>query len=599
MSSGTLDIISPEAAENLHGLFRERVKRTPNAVAYRYFDKTRNTWSSINWKETQTQVSRWQYALRNEALEQGDRVAVLLQNCKEWVIFEQAALSLGLVVVPLYLDDRSDNIAYILNDSGARLLLINGPEQWQKLYGIHDDISQLERIVCMQDMTGQPHDARLREVSSWLPAVNTELQSHEIDGTGLATIVYTSGTTGKPKGVKLTHDNILYNAWYGLQSVSVYREDLFLSFLPLSHMLERTVGLYIPIMTGSAVAHARSIDDLADDLLAVRPTILVSVPRIFERVYNRINSQLEHKSSFARMLFHRAVNSGWKSFLYKQGRGGFGASMLLNPLFRALVGRKIMARLGGRMRLAICGGAALPPKVAQTFIGLGLELLQGYGLTETSPVISVNTPASNYPDSVGMPCGDIEVKVSKDGELLTRSVCVMEGYWDAATEIIDEDGWLHTGDKVEIRHGHIFITGRLKDIIVMSNGEKVPPADIEMAIASDPLFEQIMVIGEGRPYLSALLVVNPEVWREVCLEHDFREDDISNIRSHDDLHAFLVERISVQMREFPGYIRIKQADVIEEPWSIENGMLTPTMKVKRNQVLEKYHDRIEALYEGH
>lgn len=599
MSNGVLDIISPEDAANLHGLFRERVRRSPDAVAYHYFDNTSNSWITTSWKEVQAQVSRWQYALRNEGLEHGDRVGILLQNCKEWIIFEQAALSLGLVVVPLYLDDRPENIAYILNDSGTRLLLVNGPDQWKKLYEVHDEIGQLERIICMQDMTGQPHDARLREVSSWLPAVSTELQNNEIDSIGLATIVYTSGTTGRPKGVKLTHDNILYNAWYGLQSVPVYSNDLFLSFLPLSHMLERTVGSYIPIMTGAAVAHARSINDLAEDLVNVRPTILVSVPRIFERVYNKISTQLEQKSSFARNLFRKATDCGWNTFLYKQGRGKFRPSLLLNPLLRSLVGRKVMSKLGGRMRLAICGGAALPPEVARTFIGLGLELLQGYGLTETSPIISVNTSNSNYPDSVGTPCGDIEVKVSDDGELLTRSICVMEGYWNAPTEIIDEDGWLHTGDMVEIRDSHIFITGRLKDIIVMSNGEKVPPADIEMAISSDPLFEQVMVIGEARPYLSALLVVNPEVWHEVCMEHEFNRDDIQQVRSNDTLHAFLADRIGARMREFPGYACINQVDVVEEPWSIENGLLTPTMKVKRNKVIEQYADRIEALYEGH
>ena len=599
MSKAVTDYIEPDAAKNLHGLFRERARRTPDADAYHYFDAESGQWHCLSWKQALSEVARWQHALRQEALEPGDRVAVLLRNCKEWVFYEQAALSLGLVLVPLYVEDRPDNLAYILNDSGCKVILIDGAQQWQKLYEVRDRLDGLRRIVCLQDMTGQPHDARLREVREWLPSVSTELHEADIDAVGLATIVYTSGTTGRPKGVKLTHDNILYNAWYGLQSVKVFPQDRFLSFLPLSHMLERTAGLYIPIMAGASVAHARSIEDLADDLLATHPTLLVSVPRIFERVYNRIQAQLEQKSPLARKLFLRAVETGWSVFLYRQGRGPFRLSMLLNPLLRLLVGRKVMAKLGGRMRLAICGGAPLPPDVARLFIGLGLPLLQGYGLTETSPVISVNRLDDNIPESVGMPCGDIEVRLGENDELLTRSICVMQGYWNAPTDIIDEEGWLHTGDKAEIRDGHIFITGRLKEIIVMSNGEKVPPGDIEMAIVGDPLFEQVMLIGEARPYLTALLVVNEEAWRDVCVQQGFDENAIRDLDTHENVHAFLIERIAALMRDFPGYARINRVAVVEEPWTIDNGMLTPTLKVKRKRVAEKHAALIEALYAGH
>ncbi len=339
------------------------------------------------------------------------------------------------------------------------------------------------------------------------------------DSNELATIVYTSGTTGRPKGVMLSHWNILFDSERALEIVQMYPQDLLLSFLPLSHTFERTVGYYIPMMAGSTVAYARSIPELGEDLLTIQPTLMISVPRIYERVYNKIQAGLAEKSPIATWLFNLAVDTGWKRFLHQQGRGSWHPVFLLWPLLNKLVAGKIMAKLGGRMRIAASGGAPLPTPIAKVFIGLGLNLIQGYGLTETSPILTANPEDDNDPRSVGVPLRGLELRVSEQDELLARGPVIMLGYWnnpEATAAVIDSEGWFHTGDKARIENNHVYITGRIKEIIVLANGEKVPPADMEMAIALDTLFEQVMIIGDDRPFLTALLVLNPEQWEGVA-----------------------------------------------------------------------------------
>lgn len=592
--------IDPQAALTLYGLFRARVERTPAGLAYRQFDPLTASWCDSMWRDIASHVARWQAALLKERLNPGDRVAIMMRNCLEWVVFDQAALGLGLVVVPLYTDDRPDNIAYVLQDSGAKLLLIGDAAHWEKCCAVDAQLTQLQRIVVMEKLDIVPADGRARTISDWLPDGAHELNPDRGRTDDLASIVYTSGTTGKPKGVMLSHRNMLTNAWSGMHCIDIYADDLFLSFLPLSHTLERTVGYYLPMMAGAAVAYARSISQLADDLLAVRPTVMISVPRVFERVYNRIQAQLLEKSSLARKLFSHAATVGWQYFLYQQKRRGWSLRFVYLPLLDALIGRKVRARFGARLRLVVCGGAALPLKVAQLFIGLGVIITQGYGLTESSPVISVNRLDYNDPASVGEPLPDVQVKISDSGELLVFGPNVMLGYWnnpDATRDVIDESGWLHTGDRVEIKQRRIYITGRLKEIIVLSNGEKVPPVDMESALTMDPLFEQAAIIGEGRPYLIAIVVLNQTLWPQVAREYKI-EGDIENMDSEQCERA-LVDRVGRQLRDFPGYAQVRRVAVCPEPWSIANDLLTPTMKLKRQRLLQVYAESVQRLYQGH
>ena len=600
MSNHTTHYIKPEEAVTLHGLFLERVKRTPDFIAYRYFDTYKEAWLALTWGQMHEQVARWQAALLRENLAEGDRVAIMLRNCPQWVMFEQAALSLGLVVVPLYVVDRPDNIAYIVNDAGVKVLLFENPEQWQDLRAVLGQLACVQRFVSLDAVAGN-NDPRLQWADNWLPQQAVLAPERERKRDELATIMYTSGTTGKPKGVMLSHHNIVYNAYAGLLTFPVSTHDSMLSFLPLSHAFERTAGYYMNMIAGSTVAYARSIPLLADDLKIIRPTILVAVPRIYERIYNAIHAKLDEVPPLRHKLFTLAVDVGWDKFEYEQGRGTWTPKLWLWPLLKHLVADKVMDRLGGRLRLSISGGAALPPKVSRLFIALGLPLVQGYGMTETSPVISVNHVEHNLPSTVGPPLEGIQVRIGAQNALLVKGPCNMLGYWnnpEATHAMIDADGWLNTGDTASINaSGHITITGRLKEIIVMSNGEKVPPADMEDAIMHDRLFDQVMVFGEGRSALVVLAVVNPEQWQAFARQVGVRADMPEAL--HDTrVEQAALQRIAEQIKEFPGYAKVRRVLLLAEPWSIENGMMTPTLKLKRASVAVRFAREIEQFYPG-
>ncbi|MBL0038010.1 MAG: long-chain fatty acid--CoA ligase [Nitrosomonadales bacterium] len=593
-------IITPEQAVTLHGLFVERVKRTPEAIAFRYFDADENAWLSMTWAQARDQTARWQAALMREGLVAGDRVGIMLRNCPQWVLFDQAALSLGLVVVPLYTEDRQDSVAYIINDAGVKVLLFENAEQWQALRSVCAQLPCIQRMISLDRVAGH-NEVRLQCVEEWLPehaVFDKQVRGRD----ALATIMYTSGTTGRPKGVMLSHRNILFDAHAALVTCPIAGTDTMLSFLPLSHAFERTVGYYICVMAGVTVAYARSVQLLSEDLQIIRPTILVSVPRIFERVYGAISAKLEEASPLRRKLFALAVNVGWHRFEHEQGRAGWNLSLLLWPLLNHLVASKVMARLGGRLRLTLCGGAALQPEISRVFIALGLPILQGYGLTETSPIVCANRLDSNFPSSVGLPLPGVEVRIGEQGALLVKGQNVMLGYWnnaEATRAMIDADGWLNSGDIASISEsGHITITGRLKEIIVMSNGEKISPADMEQAILRDRLFELVMVYGEGRPYLTALAVVNAAGWAHLAQEAGVRADMPESL--HDPrIEQQALQRIADQIKEFPGYAKINRVLLLTEPWSVDNGLVTPTLKVKRGSVVERFAKEIEQLYQGH
>jgi len=602
MTAASFTPLHPDALGSLCGLFRSRVATTPDQLAYRQFDEASKTWVSFTWAQVAAEVPRWQAALAKEGLAPGDRVAVMLKNSVEWVIFDQAALGLGLVTVPLYLDDRPDNAAYILDHADAKLLLVEGKFQLRKLTEIAGSARNLQRIVSLVAPENGLAEwgSRFSVAADWLAdAAGTPIPEHPVTADLLASLVYTSGTTGRPKGVMLTHENLLWNAYYASQCADFGPHEVFLSFLPLSHTLERTGGYYLPMLIGAEVAYARSIAQLAQDLQFIRPTILVSVPRIYERVYTRILDSLEKKGIVARLLFRLAVRVGWRRFEHSQGRVAWTPEQLLWPVLNKLVAGNVTEKLGGQLKMAISGGAALCPQIARVFVGLGVPIYQGYGLTEASPVVTVNRPWSNVPSSIGQPLPEVEVKIGDDDELLTRSRCLMRGYWknaDATRAMIDAEGWLHTGDQARVdADGHYTITGRIKDIIVLSNGEKVPPADMESAILLDPLFEQVMIVGEGKPYLAALIVLNDDHWRAFAATLHVDPLDPATLRNPKVVKA-LTRHVAHQLKHFPGYAQIRRLHPELKPWTVEEGLLTPTLKVKRNQVLDRYRAVVEAMY---
>ena len=595
------DIIGPDDAGTLAALLRERVRRSPQAEAYRQFEEASGEWVSWSWERFASEVSRWQQALVTDGFEKGDRVAVMLRNCREWAAFDMAAQGLGLVIVPLYVNDRPDNLGLVLQDASARLLLVENQEHWETLAPIEDVLSGLQRIVSLTPVEPMLSGLQAVAVKDWLPESGTELQVEPVDGDQLATIVYTSGTTGRPKGVMLSHSNIISNVHGILESVHAYPDDVFLSFLPLSHMLERTGGYYLPMASGATVAYARSPKQLMEDFEAIQPTVLISVPRIFERVYTGIQEKLSNQSAPVRAALKKTVDLGWKEFLYQQGRGKWSPAAALWSKVDEIVGGKLRYKLGGRLRVASAGGAAISPEITRFFIALGLPILQGYGATETSPVVCVNKLEDNVPDSIGIPLPGVEVRLGETDELQTRGPNVMLGYWnnpEATKKTIDEDGWLHTGDRARIEESHVFITGRIKEIIVLANGEKVPPGDMEMAIALDRLFSQVMVIGEGKPYLAALVVLNPKEYSGFASGAGLA-DNLEDERRSEQLEILLVTRVAERLRDFPGYATIRRVGVVTEPWTIDNGSMTPTLKLRRERILQVCSDDMERLYAGH
>ena len=598
--STTADLIPAEQAKTLTGLFLERVRRTPNGIAYVQFDPVGGQWVETSWAEAAREIGRWQAALRQEGLARGDRVALQMANRREWGYFDLAALGLGLVTVPLYTNDRPGNVRHILEDAGVRLLLLETGQELAELAPIAETLGRLTRVLVLApDEQTAPLPATT--VADWLPREAEPPVDLVGDGGALATIVYTSGTTGPPKGVMLSHRNVLWNAEAVLSCIQAYPTDRFLSFLPLSHTLERTGGHFLPMMAGATVAYARSIPQLAEDLGIVRPTVMISVPRIFERVHARIRDKLAQGPAVARWLFAAALAVGWRRFEHAQRRRGWSPDLLLAPLLDRLVGGKVRERLGGRLRIAVSGGAPLAGDVARFFIGLGIPLVQGYGLTEASPVVSVSPLEDNIPESVGPPLPGVELRVGAQDELLVRSPGIMQGYWglpQASAAAVDPDGWLHTGDQVRWDGRHLFITGRIKELIVLSNGRKVPPGDLELAIGLDPLFAQTLVIGEGKPFLAALVVLDPDAYAALAKEKGLATD-LAAARQDPRLESILRERIAARLEHFPGHAKIRRVAVVERPWSIEDGTMTPTMKLKRSLILAQYQGEVERLYAGH
>jgi len=586
------DLIYPEEAIHLPGLFCERVRRSPNKIAYQYFNNSIQKWNSYTWQEVQDKVASIQHSLLKLNLDAGQSVAIMANNCPEWIMFEQASLGLGLVVVPLYPNDRADNVSYIINDADVQAVLVAGEEQCKLFENIKLESKSVKLIISLQQ---QAEDTdKVIDFQNW---INTKQQSKyilkDINPNKLASIVYTSGTTGRPKGVMLSHNNILHNTYGASQCESFLPTDTYLSFLPLSHMFERTVGYYLPMLSAGQVTYARSIEDLAEDLLSIKPTILVTVPRIFERVYNKIHLQLQDKPKFAQVLFNTTVDVGWHWFRYSQNKTQWRPKLLLRPILYNIVARKILKKLGGNLRLAISGGAALSPDIARVFIGLGLNISQGYGMTELSPVVCTNLLHDNEPDSVGQKLINVDVKLGDNEELLVKGPSVMLGYLhnkEATENIIDQDGWLHTGDKAKILNEHIYITGRIKDILVLSTGEKIPPNDIELAITNDPLFEQAIIYGEGKSFLSAITVLNSDEWNKCCSGLKINSPQASD---------FILNRIKKCLHDFPGYARIYKVYATTEGWTVENGLATPTLKLKRKYIIQKYQDEINTMYEGH
>ena len=575
------------------------VERYGEREALRQFDKETKSWHSLSYAQLMVRVMEWRRAYAAMNLERGTRIGILMPNSIDHACADQAALANGLVPVPLHAIDTPGASAFILSDSRAKVLVTNKLTRWKQ-------IKDLTAVIITEDEVDD-ETGMVRGLSEWLAAGTHVVELPEgPKEDDLAGIVYTSGTTGRPKGVMLTHGNIVSNVKATLECVFPQVGDIFLSFLPLSHTFERTAGYYLALATGCTIAYNRSVLLLADDLKTIRPTVIISVPRVYERIFARVHDKLKKSRPAARYLFDWAVEIGWRDFCRRnhlpvEHTGRAWLDGLMRPLVRK-VSSTLLDQFGGRLRIAISGGAALSSKVARTFCGLGLPIIQGYGMTEASPIIAGNNRTLNQPNTVGKPFNNVEVRLGEGDEIQIKGPSITRGYWnrpDATADAFTEDGWFRTGDVGGFNElGLLSIKGRIKEIIVTSTGEKVPPADLEAAIETDPLFSQCYVIGENRPYLSLITVVNPDEWASFAKSCGVDPADPASL-DNPSVKTAALKRAKTAAGEFPHYALPRAVVLTQEPWTIENGLITPTLKLKRGPLSKKFANVIAQLYATH
>jgi long-chain acyl-CoA synthetase len=587
-------------------LLTHHLEKRPNIPIYRYYSAATKEWVTLTVKETYEQVCAWRKAFAAMGLAKGERVSMLLPNCIEAILFDQAALASGLVPVPLHAIDTPGSSAYILNDSGAKVLFTNRALKWKQIEEA-DHLPGLRCVVITDNAAEESLDGRIKvlNLSTWLArGEGLKMPEVAIEPTDLAALVYTSGTTGRPKGVMLSHRNILANVCGVLCNIYPRLGETWLSFLPLSHTFERTTSYYTSLGCGNLTVFNRNIGLLQEDMREQHPTILMSVPRVYEKIYQKVQEKLAQQSPIIRFMVDWAVDVGYRRFC-KENRlpVSHGPLSLLDPFVAGYLDRKVCANIrnifGGNPYAFISGGAALNANVARFFCGCGVVLYQGYGMTETSPIVSVNRMGADNPNTVGLQLPNIEVRVGENDELQVRGPTVMQGYWhreEDTAKIFTEDGWLRTGDQADVySDGYIRIKGRIKEIIVTSTGEKIPPADLEQAIETDSLFDQAMVVGENKPYIAALVVVNEVQWGLFCKSHGVDGSDPASL-TNKDLRAAVVKRVKKACANFPNYGVPRNVRILSKPWTIENGMLTPTLKLKRGPIRARYADEIDELY---
>ena len=599
--------------QTLPEVLTHHLGRHDDLPALTQYISAEKSWKTLTYRELYERVQRWRRSFVKLNLEAGSRVAMLLPNCIDAICFDQAALACGLVPVPLHAVDTPGSSAFILNDSEARVLVTAKYLKWKGIRQA-DTLPNLKAVIITDDEV--PEDDQVNNqgvnvcaLADWLDAAeNVPIPDIKIDPAGLAALVYTSGTTGRPKGVMLTHENILENAKGVMGNIRPNPNDTWFSFLPLSHTFERTTSYYLAMGMGNQIYFNRNILQIIDDLHYVKPTIMMSVPRIYERVYAKLTEKLAKKGALTRYVFNWAVEVGWRRFCKEND---LTVEHSWREFLDGLVGDWLDEKVGSTLRdvfggvkphAFISGGAALNQNVARTFIGLGITIYQGYGMTETSPILTVNKEHHNDPSTVGAPLPNRELRLGDNDELQVKGPCVMKGYWkrpDATAEIFTEDGWLRTGDQADILpSGQVRIKGRIKEIIVTSTGEKIPPADLEMAIENDPLFSQVMAVGEDLPYISVIAVLDPDQWKALARELNLDPEDPKSLEAKA-LQQTLVRRVKKLTRGFPQYGVPRAVIPTLMAWTIDNGMLTPTLKIKRRVIKARYQDEITKLYETH
>ncbi len=592
------------APGTLNQLFFDAIAKyhKPNALQV----KRNGRYEPISHDTLGLRVRRIALALQERGVRAGDRVAILSENRPEWAIADYACLTVAVADVPLYPNLPAEQIAYIIRDSGSAAIFASNASQVEKIASIRHECPSLRFVICF-DGSATGADVSLAELEAAGERVDTadrgvsyREQALAVRPDDLATIIYTSGTTGEPKGVMLTHDNIYSNVRASQDAIPFGGDDTALSFLPLSHIFERMAGHYLMMATGTSIAYAESIDTVPINMQEVRPTLVLSVPRLYEKMYARVLENALSGGSAKKQIFFwaRRVADRWADV--KLG-GGTPKGLLAAQygLAQKLVFSRLQERTGGRLRYFVSGGAPLASEINKFFYAAGLVILEGYGLTETSPVISVNTPAGFRIGTVGRPVSGVEVMIASDGEILTRGPHVMRGYYnkpDATAEAIDADRWFHTGDIGEIRDGFLAITDRKKDIIVTAGGKNIAPQPIENKIKTNKYVSQAVMIGDKRKYPIVLVVPNWESLEKWAKLRNIIWTDRAQLLAMPTIRAKMEKEVMGEVEGLARYEAPKKIGILEEDFSIERGELTPTLKVKRRVIDKTYKSMIDGLY---
>lgn len=562
----------------------------------------------IKYSELRKISHEFAIGLMNLGVKKGERVALISENRPEWVVSDIAIHTLGGVDVPIYPTLTAKQIEYIFNDAGIRFAIVSNQFQLNKVKKIFSEVKTLEKVIVLTDKNVE-FDERILSYTAVRESGNQFLKKNpdyfkknkiQVNPEDMLTIIYTSGTTGNPKGVMLTHNNLVSNITTSASFMPIDDQDVFLSFLPLCHSFERMAGYYTAMSCGATIAYAESVETVRDNLAEVHPTIMTSVPRLFERIYNRIKNQVESAPAARRKIFNWAIKVGSDyAKAKKSGRIPVGLS-LQHRIADKLVFHKLKNATGGRIKYFVSGGAALGREYGEFFEAVGLQIIEGYGLTESSPVISANRLDDYKFGSVGKPIPGVEVKIASDGEILARGPNIMPGYWNnkkATEEAIDKEGWLHTGDiGMFDSNGFLVITDRKKHMFVSSGGKNIYPQPIEGMFLQSKYIDQFVLIGDRRMFLSALIVPDFDAVREYADRNKISYTNDEDLVSKEEIYGIIDKEVATLQKDLSNYERVRKFVLLSKPLSLEGGEMTPTLKMRRNVIEDKYQNLIEEMY---
>lgn len=598
-----------DSFKTLPQLFDGVFKHYKGKTRYPLSRKNNGTYEGISYDQLSRDVEWFGAYLRSIGVEKGDRVAILSENRPAWVTADMAILKIGAIDVPLYPSLPPNQISYILQNSDSKAVIVSTQLQLNKIRKIISEVPSLKQVVAIHNIESpQPNEidfnAALQSGKKTLEEQPDILKGISISEEDLATLIYTSGTTGNPKGVMLTHRNICENVKSCSKVLNIDENDASLSFLPLCHAYERTAGYYLMFACGVPIYYAESIETVSMNISEVKPTVVITVPRLFERIRSTMLKTIDNSgNAFRKKMFHWALDIGYK---HLKGKNSVftGSQMLTGIQYKladTLVFSKIRERFGGRIRFFVSGGAALPKETGEFFQVLGITILEGFGLTETSPVTHVNRPGKVKFGTVGPPVANVDVKIAHDGEILLRGPNIMKGYWqdEAATAESIIDGWLHTGDIGEIdKDGYLKITDRKKHIIVNSGGKNIAPLPIENLITQNQYVDQVLVVGEKRPFLVALIVPNFDFLKDYAEKNGISFTDQKDLLEKPQVLEIFDTLLRQISRELASHEKVRKYLLVAEAFTVESGNMTPTLKLKRRQIEKIFQEQINELYKG-